>query len=103
MDRCSNEDFITTRVVNYSDQGSANRYEAPFSVEYDTDINLVPDIVEAAVSKHPEVLQKPYPPDCELRGFGEVALSFLSNSGLMELMMVNTNTPLMSCFWFGMR
>ena len=71
-----NEDFITTRVVNYSDQGSANRYEAPFSVEYDTDINLVPDIVEAAVSKHPEVLQKPYPPDCELRGFGESGVEF---------------------------
>ena len=29
-----NEDFITTRVVNYSDQGSANRYEADFSVSY---------------------------------------------------------------------
>lgn len=71
-----NEDFITTRVVNYSDQGSANRYEAPFSVEYDTDINLVPDIVEAAASKHPEVLQKPYPPDCELRGFGESGVEF---------------------------
>ena len=27
-----NEDFITTRVVNYSDSGSANRYEAAFSV-----------------------------------------------------------------------
>ena len=44
-----NEDFITTRVINYSDSGSANRYEADFSVSYDTDINLVPDIIEAAV------------------------------------------------------
>ena len=71
-----NEDFITTRVVNYSDQGSANRYEAPFSVSYDTDINLVPDIIEAAVSKHPMVLSKPFPPDCELRGFGESGVDF---------------------------
>ena len=71
-----NEDFITTRVVNYSDQGSANRYEAPFSVSYDTDINLVPDIVEAAVAKHPGVLAKPYPPDCELRGFGDSGVDF---------------------------
>jgi len=31
-----NEDFITIRVVSYSDQGSANRYEADFSVSYDT-------------------------------------------------------------------
>ncbi len=71
-----NEDFITTRVANYSDSGSANRYEAPFSVSYDTDINLVPALVEAAVAKHPEVLDEPYPPDCELRGFGDSGVDF---------------------------
>ncbi|MEO9649522.1 MAG: mechanosensitive ion channel domain-containing protein [Roseobacter sp.] len=71
-----NEDFITTRVVNYSDSGSANRYEAPFSVSYDTDINLVPDIIEAAVATHPGVLDTPYPPDCELRGFGDNGIDF---------------------------
>lgn len=71
-----NEDFITTRVVNYSDSGSANRYEADFSVSYDTDINRVPDIVEAAVAKHPEVLDKPFPPDCELRRFGDNGVHF---------------------------
>ena len=71
-----NEDFIVTRVVNYSDQGSANRYEAEFSVSYDTDINLVPAIVEAAVQAHPDVLLEPYPADCELRGFGESGIDF---------------------------
>ncbi|WP_246139405.1 mechanosensitive ion channel family protein [Phaeobacter marinintestinus] len=71
-----NEDFITTRVVNYSDSGSANRYEAPFSVSYDTDINTVPAIVEAAVAAHPDVLTAPYPPDCELRGFGDSGVDF---------------------------
>ena len=71
-----NEDFITTRVVNYSDSGSANRYEAPFSVSYDTDINLVPAIVEAAVSTHKGVLSEPYPPDCELRAFGDSGVEF---------------------------
>ena len=71
-----NEDFITTRVVNYSDSGSANRYEAPFSVSYDTDINEIPAMVEAAVAKHPEVLDAPYPPDCELRGFGDSGIDF---------------------------
>lgn len=71
-----NEDFITTRVINYSDSGSANRYEAPFSVTYETDINLVPDIVEKAVATHPGVLDAPYPPDCELRGFGESGVDF---------------------------
>ena len=71
-----NEDFITTRVVNYSDSGSANRYEAEFSVSYDTDINLVPAIIEAAVSTHAEVLDLPYPPDCELREFGDSGINF---------------------------
>ncbi len=71
-----NEDFITTRVVNYSDAGAAHRYEAPFSVSYETDINKVPAIVEAAVAKHPAVLEKPFPPDCELRGFGESGVDF---------------------------
>ena len=47
-----------------------------FSVSYDTDINLVPALVEAAVSKHPEVLNDPFPPDCELRGFGESGINF---------------------------
>ena len=71
-----NEDFITTRVVNYSDSGSANRYEAPFSVSYDTDINLVPGIVEKAVAQHKEVLDDPFPPDCELRAFGGSGVEF---------------------------
>ena len=71
-----NEDFIVTRVVNYSDSGSANRYEAPFSVSYDTDINRVPAIVEKAVASHPGVLDRPYPPDCELRGFGDSGIDF---------------------------
>lgn len=71
-----NEHFVTTRVVNYSDQGSANRYEAVFSVSYETDINRVPGIIEAAVSALPFVLQTPDGPDCELRGFGESAVDF---------------------------
>ncbi|MCT4609667.1 MAG: mechanosensitive ion channel [Pelagimonas sp.] len=71
-----NEDFITTRVVNYSDQGSSNRYEVPFRVSYDTDINIIPKIIETAVAKHPAVLDTPFPPDCEFRAFGESGVEF---------------------------
>jgi len=71
-----NEDFITTRVVNYSDSGSANRFEVDFSVSYETDINKVPAIIEAAVATHKAVLDAPYPPDCELRGFGDSGVDF---------------------------
>lgn len=72
-----NEDFITTRVTNFSDSGSANRYEAAFSVSYDTDINAVPEIINAAVAAHPEVLDAPFPPDTELTGFGDSGIDFV--------------------------
>ena len=72
-----NEDFITTRVVNYSDSGSANRYTAEFSVSYDTDINTIPKIVGDAVSALDFVLTKPEPPDVELDGFGESGIDFV--------------------------
>lgn len=75
-----NEHFITTRVINYSDSGSANRYEAEFSVSYDTDINLVPDIIESAVKELDFVVTGGeggvYEPDCELRGFGDSGVDF---------------------------
>ncbi len=71
-----NEDFITTRVINYSDSGSANRFEAPFSVSYDTDINKVPPLIEAAVARLDFVLDKPEGPDCELRAFGDSGVEF---------------------------
>lgn len=71
-----NEDFITLRVVNYSDSGSANRHEAPFSVSYDTDNTLVPGHIEAAVAKMPDVLDAPDPPDCALRGSGKSGVDF---------------------------
>lgn len=71
-----NEDFITSRIINWSDAGSGNRYSVDFSVSYDTDINKVPDIIVEAVSKHPGVLQVPEPPDCELAGFGDSGIDF---------------------------
>ncbi|MGC1427757.1 MAG: mechanosensitive ion channel domain-containing protein [Albidovulum sp.] len=71
-----NEHFITTRVVNYSDQGSANRYEVAFSVSYDTDINTVPAIIKNAVAALPFVLNDPEGPDCELKGFGDSGIDF---------------------------
>ncbi len=71
-----NEDFITTRIINWSDAGSGNRYEVAFSVSYDTDINTIPEIIEKAVATHPAVLQNPEAPDCELRGFGDSGIDF---------------------------
>ena len=71
-----NDHFITTRVVNYSDEASPNRYEARFSVAYDTDINQVPALIEAAVAGLGFVLQVPEGPACDLKGFGDSAIEF---------------------------
>ncbi len=72
-----NEHFITSRVINYSDQGSANRYEAEFSVSYDTDLAIVPAVVEAEVGKLPFILTDAgHEMECELRGFGDNGVVF---------------------------
>jgi potassium efflux system protein len=72
-----NEDFIVTRVTNYSDSGSANRYDVAFSVSYDTDINTVTGIVLPAVAALDFVLDEPMPPDIELEGFGDNGIDFI--------------------------
>lgn len=72
-----NEDFITSRVVNFSDAGKRHRYEAAFSVSYDTDINTIPAMVEAAVAAVPDVLSEgAHAPECELKAFGESGVDF---------------------------
>ena len=71
-----NETFITTQFINWTHDDPRQRYEVDFAVAYDTDIEKVPPIITAAVSKHPGVLQEPEKPDCELRGFGESGVQF---------------------------
>ena len=72
-----NDNFITSRIVNYSDAGKAHRYEVPFAVAYDTDITKVPALVEAAVAALPFSLPAPKAPACELKGFGESGIDFV--------------------------
>ncbi len=71
-----NEKFITTTFVNWTRDDPRQRYEIEFSVAYDTDIRKIPDLMIAAVAKHPLVLSEPERPDCELRGFGDSGINF---------------------------
>ena len=71
-----NENFITARIVNYSDAGTAHRYEVEFSVSYDTDLHRIPPLIETAVAALPFVLTHPEPVECELREFGDSAVVF---------------------------
>lgn len=71
-----NEKFITTQFVNWTRDGPDQRYEVEFRVSYDTDLHMIPPIIQAAVSQHPRVLQTPEKPDCELRGFTNGGVQF---------------------------
>jgi len=71
-----NEDFITSRVVNLSDAGTAHRYEAEFSVSYDTDINRIPDLIEPAVEALEFVLTEGQEVECELTAFADSGITF---------------------------
>lgn len=73
-----NEDFITTRVTNFSDAGPERRHEAAFAVPYGTDLSRVPGIVTAALATHPEAMATaPHAPNCELRAFAEGGVRFV--------------------------
>jgi potassium-dependent mechanosensitive channel len=71
-----NEDFITTRITSFSDAGAAHRYDCEFSVSYDSDIEAIPALIEAAVQKLPFVLTKPEPVECELRALADNGVTF---------------------------
>ncbi|KNX40216.1 putative MscS family protein.1 precursor [Roseovarius tolerans] len=72
-----NEDFITSRVINLSDAGSQRRYEADFSVSYDTDINRIPALIEPAVAALDFVLTEgARAPECELKAFADSGVDF---------------------------
>lgn len=74
-----NEDFITTRVVNYSDSGSANRLEVAFSVAYDSDLDQVIEVVRDALTHRLKgVLHEPELPDVEVDGFGDSGINMLA-------------------------
>ena len=71
-----NERFITTRFVNWTHTDPAQRYEVPFSVNYDTDIHKVALLIVKAISKVPGILKEPELPQCELKSFGDSGVRF---------------------------
>lgn len=69
-------DLITSRAVSLPDAGKAHRYKAVFSVRYDTDINRIPAIIEAAVAAPGFVTSEPQPVECERTAFGDSGVEF---------------------------
>jgi small-conductance mechanosensitive channel len=71
-----NEQFITTAFTNWTHQDTLQRYDFEFSVSYDADIPKVPGIIIDAIRKHPQVLEEPEEPDCEIREFADSGIVF---------------------------
>ena len=97
-----NEDFITTRVVNYSDSGSASRNDVPFWSAMILILILFGQSLRRLLQRHPDVLDKPYPPDCELMGFGGSGIDFALEFWVNGIEGGHKNTNPKCCLSFGM-
>jgi len=71
-----NVKFIEDAYENWTHSDPRQRYEVYFSVAYDTNIDMLEDILIPAISEHPSILQEPEKPDLELRGFGDFGIKF---------------------------
>lgn len=65
-----NEDFITTKVINWSFSDEAVRIKRPVGVAYGTDVPKAMELVVEAANTVPRVLKTPAT-RCLLRGFGD--------------------------------
>jgi len=71
-----NEQFITTAFTNWTRKNPLQRYTVEFSVSYHSDIPSIPALILEAVKKHPQILEVPEPPDCEIIKFGDSGVDF---------------------------
>ena len=70
-----NENFITNKVINWSYSDDRVRIDVPVGVAYDSDLNLVHDLLLKAVEDKKRVIKKPKP-NCILKEFGDSTVNF---------------------------
>ena len=73
-----NEKFITTKVTTWTHHDPRQRYDVPFAVTFESDPRKVQALVVKALGKCDSVLQKPLPPICEVRGFGDSGINMVA-------------------------
>ncbi len=77
-----NEQFVTTRFINWTHHNEKQRYALEFQVAYKTEIPKMLDIVKDVVRSHPKVINEPDTPieelaDAEISGFGDSGIDIL--------------------------
>ena len=71
-----NEDFITSRVVNWTYSNPHGRVEIPVGVSYGSDIEKAKQLILEAAKEHPRCVSEPEP-QCFLRNFGDSSVDFI--------------------------
>ena len=79
-----NSEFITKQVVNDSFSGDKLRLPMEIGVAYDSDVDLVTQVLIEVANNHPKVLKSP-PPTVVLEDFGDSALVFILRIWTREL------------------
>lgn len=70
-----NEDFITSRVTNWTLSTSKGRVEINVGVAYGSDLELAHRLIVEAATENAMCLETP-PPQCFLRNFGDSSIHF---------------------------
>ena len=66
-----NTKFIEEAYENWTHKDPRQRYEVHFTVGFDTDLDVLEDLIIPAFLEHKSVLTEPEMPDLEFREFGE--------------------------------
>ncbi|OEY68103.1 mechanosensitive ion channel protein [Marinobacter sp. X15-166B] len=77
-----NEQFVTSRFINWTHNNDKQRYAIEFQVAYKTDVPRMLDLIKEVVRSHPQVLNAPDTPieelaDAEISGFGDSGINIL--------------------------
>lgn len=70
-----NEEFISSRISNWTFSNRLGRGEIDIGVAYGSDLEKVNELLLQATNEHPKVLQDPAP-SCYLIDFGESSIKF---------------------------
>jgi small-conductance mechanosensitive channel len=68
-----NEEFITTRVENWTHSDTKIRLKIPIGIHYSSDVERALELCEACAAEIPRVIDDPGP-ICQLRNFGDNAV-----------------------------
>lgn len=71
-----NEDFITSRVTNWTYSNSKGRIEISVGVSYGSDIEKAQELILEAAQEHKDCIDEPAP-QCYLRKFGDSSVDFI--------------------------